>query len=70
MKEGRFADEIAPVEIPQRKGDPIARRERRRRPAGHHRRVARRACAPRSRKDGTITAGNASQISDGGAAPS
>ena len=34
----------------------------------HHGRVASAACKPAFRKDGTITAGNASQISDGAAA--
>ena len=68
MKEGRFAEEIAPVEIPQRKGDPIVVDTDEGVRPGHDRRVARRRCGPRSTKDGTITAGNASQISDGGAA--
>ena len=42
IKDGLFDDEIVPVEIPQRKGDPIAVRHRRGRPRRHHRRVARR----------------------------
>ena len=54
--------------IPQRKGEPIVVDRGRGHPRRHHRRVARPSCARRSRKDGTITAGSASQISDGAAA--
>ena len=42
-KEGRLAEEIVPVQVPQRKGDPLAGRHRRGRAAGHDGRVARRA---------------------------
>ena len=68
QKDGLFDDEIVPVEVPQRKGDPVVVDDGRGR--------ARRAPPP-SRlgglrpafdKAGNITAGNASQISDGGAA--
>ena len=66
IKEGRFKDEIVPVEIPQRKGDPIvvdtdeypkfgATIEK----LGKLR--------PAFKKDGTVTAGNASGINDGAA---
>ena len=68
QKEGRFADEIAPVVDPAAQGRPGPRRHRRGRAARHHAPSRSAACVPRSRKDGTITAGNASQISDGGAA--
>ena len=54
--------------IPQRKGDPILFAAGRGHPRRHHRRVARHVCVPAFRKDGTITAGSASQISDGAAA--
>jgi acetyl-CoA C-acetyltransferase len=67
QKEGRFADEIAPVSIPQRKGDPIVVDiDEGVRPGTTPESLSgvRAACS----KDGTITAGNASQISDGGAA--
>ena len=64
---GRFADEIVPVPIPQRKGDPVdfaadegVRVETTTESLGRLR--------PAFRKDGTITAGNASQISDGACA--
>jgi acetyl-CoA C-acetyltransferase len=67
IKEGRFADEIAPVEIPQRKGDPIVISEDEGvRPGTTAESLGK--LRPAFRKDGTITAGNASQISDGAAA--
>ena len=66
-KNGLFADEVVPVSIPQRKGDPIEftedegiRADTTVDSLGRLR--------PAFRKDGTITAGNASQISDGAAA--
>ena len=49
QKDGLFDDEIVPVEIPQRKGDPILFTDRRGRPGRHDRRVARRP-APRLRQ--------------------
>jgi acetyl-CoA C-acetyltransferase len=64
---GHFAKEIVPVEVPQRKGDPIAisadegiRAGTTVESLGNLR--------PAFRAEGTITAGNASQISDGAAA--
>ncbi len=64
---GRFAEEIVPVPVPQRKGDPIfvttdegVRAETTVESLGKLRGAF--------EKDGTITAGNASQISDGAAA--
>jgi acetyl-CoA C-acetyltransferase len=65
--EGRFADEIVPVEVPQRRGDPavVAQDE------GFRRDVTAESLAalrPAFNADGTVTAGNASQISDGAAA--
>jgi acetyl-CoA C-acetyltransferase len=66
-KEGRFADEIVPVEIPQRKGDPIVfDTDEGVRPGTTTDTLAK--LRPAFEADGTITAGNASQISDGGAA--
>lgn len=66
QNEGRFKDEIVPVEIPQRKGDPVVvdtdeyikkgitvEKLQKLRPA--------------FKKDGTVTAGNASGINDGAA---
>ncbi len=67
QKEGRFADEITPVSIPQRKGDPIVvDSDEGVRPGTTTESLA--GLKPAFAKDGTITAGNASQISDGGAA--
>jgi acetyl-CoA C-acetyltransferase len=67
QKEGRFADEITPVSIPQRKGDPIViDADEGVRPGTTPESLA--GLKPAFSKDGTITAGNASQISDGAAA--
>ncbi|WSQ11866.1 acetyl-CoA C-acetyltransferase [Streptomyces sp. NBC_01231] len=67
QKNGLFEAEIAPVEIPQRKGEPVVfsedegiRAETTAESLGKLR--------PAFAKDGTITAGSASQISDGAAA--
>ncbi|GAA2068689.1 acetyl-CoA C-acetyltransferase [Williamsia deligens] len=66
-KNGVFADEVVPVSVPQRKGDPLEvtedegiRADTTAESLGRLR--------PAFRKDGTITAGNSSQISDGAAA--
>jgi acetyl-CoA C-acetyltransferase len=67
IKEGRFAEEIAPVSIPQRKGDPIlVDTDEGVRPGTTVESLG--ALRPAFESDGTITAGNASQISDGGSA--
>ena len=67
QKEGRFADEIAPVSIPQRKGDPIVvDADEGVRPGTTPESLG--GLRPAFSKEGTITAGNASQISDGAAA--
>jgi acetyl-CoA C-acetyltransferase len=67
QKEGRFADEITPVSIPQRKGDPVViDTDEGVRPGTSTESLS--GLKPAFSKDGTITAGNASQISDGGAA--
>ena len=67
IKEGRFDEEIVPVEIPQRKGDPVVVREDEGvRPGTTADSLAK--LRPAFTKDGTISAGNASQISDGAAA--
>jgi acetyl-CoA C-acetyltransferase len=67
IESGRFRDEIVPVEVPQRKGDPLifATDE-----------FVRKATTfdvltklrPAFKKDGSVTAGNASGINDGAAA--
>jgi acetyl-CoA C-acetyltransferase len=67
IKDGRFADEIVPVEVPQRKGDPlIFDTDEGVRPETTVESLS--GLRPAFQKEGTITAGNASQISDGGAA--
>ena len=64
---GRFDDEIAAVEIPQRKGDPVVvTRDEGIRADTTVESLSR--LRPAFAKDGTITAGSASQISDGAAA--
>jgi acetyl-CoA C-acetyltransferase len=64
---GTLAEEVVPVEVPQRKGDPVVvgtdegiRADTTSERLSHLR--------PAFTPDGTVTAGNASQISDGGAA--
>ena len=67
IKEGRFVDEIVPVPVPQRRGEPVLFTEDEGvRPGTTVESLGR--LSPAFRKDGTITAGNASQISDGAAA--
>lgn len=65
-KEGKYADEIVPVEIPQRRGDPIIFSE------DEEYKNVKMDKIPTLRaaftKDGTVTAANASTINDGGAA--
>ncbi|WP_298778857.1 acetyl-CoA C-acyltransferase [uncultured Polaribacter sp.] len=64
--EGKFADEIVPVEIPQRRGEPIIFSE------DEEYKIVKMEKIPALRaaftKDGTVTAANASTINDGGAA--
>lgn len=64
---GRLGEEVVPVEVPQRKGDPVVfdkddgiREDTTAESLG--------ALRPAFQKEGTITAGNASQLSDGAAA--
>ncbi|MCW4354607.1 acetyl-CoA C-acetyltransferase [Hoyosella sp. YIM 151337] len=66
-KDGLYDDEVVPVAVPQRKGDPVefradegVRGDTTAESLGRLR--------PAFRKGGTVTAGNASQISDGAAA--
>lgn len=66
-KDGVFTDEVVPVSIPQRKGDPLQFTE----DEGIRANTTAESLAglkPAFRRDGTITAGSASQISDGAAA--
>jgi len=67
LEQGRFKDEIVPVEIPQRKGDPVKFEVDEFPRAG----VTAESLAklrPAFKKDGSVTAGNASGINDGAAA--
>jgi acetyl-CoA C-acetyltransferase len=67
IKEGRFKDEIVPVMIPQKKGDPVAFQvDEHPRPTTTLEALA--GLRPAFKKDGTVTAGNASGINDGAAA--
>ncbi len=67
IKEGRFDDEIIPVEVPQRKGDPIlVEHDEGVRPGTTVESLSK--MRPAFDKEGTITAANASQLSDGGSA--
>jgi acetyl-CoA C-acetyltransferase len=67
QKAGRFADEIVPVSIPQRKGDPLVFDADE---YPKHGTTAEKLAAlkPAFDKAGTVTAGNASGINDGAAA--
>ncbi|HHW17360.1 MAG TPA: acetyl-CoA C-acetyltransferase [Firmicutes bacterium] len=67
IKAGKFSDEIVPVEIPQKKGPPVIFSQ------DEHPRFGTTveklsALRPAFKKDGTVTAGNASGINDGAAA--
>jgi acetyl-CoA C-acetyltransferase len=67
IKAGKFKDEIIPVEIPQRRGEPIIfDTDEFPRFGTTAEKLAK--LKPAFRKDGTITAGNASGINDGAAA--
>jgi acetyl-CoA C-acetyltransferase len=67
IKDGKLAEEIVPVEIPQRKGDPVLfDTDEGVRPGTTAESLG--ALRPAFDKAGNITAGNASQISDGGSA--
>ena len=67
QESGRFSDEIVPVSVPQKKGDPvIVDRDEHPRPGTTAADLAR--LRPVFKKDGTVTAGNSSGINDGAAA--
>ncbi|MCH7487263.1 MAG: thiolase family protein [Proteobacteria bacterium] len=76
MDEGRFADEIVPIPVPRRKGDPVIveadEHPRFEREGGRYRLATSEAdmakLKPSFRKGGTVTAGNSSGINDGAAA--
>jgi len=64
---GRLAQEIAPVSIPRRKGAPVIV-DKDEHPRGDTTLEALAALSTPFRKDGTVTAGNASGVNDGAAA--
>jgi 3-oxoadipyl-CoA thiolase len=67
MEAGRFADQIVPVEIPQKKGDPIVvSRDEHPRADSSAEALAR--LKPAFRDGGSVTAGNSSGINDGASA--
>ncbi len=66
IKEGRFKEEIVPVEVPQRKGEPVIFEiDEYPRPGTTAEKLAN--LRPAFKKGGTVTAGNASGINDGAA---
>jgi acetyl-CoA C-acetyltransferase len=67
IEAGKFADEIVPVEIPQRKGDPIVfNTDEHPKPGSTAEKLAK--LRPAFKKDGIVTAANSSGINDGAAA--
>jgi len=66
VKEGLFAEEIVPVEVPQRRGDPVVVSDDEEPMRGNVDKLPKLRAA--FEKNGTITAGNASSINDGAAA--
>ncbi|HET7322615.1 MAG TPA: acetyl-CoA C-acyltransferase [Longimicrobiaceae bacterium] len=68
MASGRFEDEIVPVEVPQRKGEPrVVREDEHPRPDSSAEALAK--LRPAFRRDGgTVTAGNSSGLNDGASA--
>ena len=64
--EGKFADEIVPVEIPQRRGEPVIFSEDEEYKNVKMEKIP--ALRAAFTKEGTVTAANASTINDGGAA--
>ncbi len=67
IEEGKFADEILPVEVPQRKGDPIVV-DTDEAPRKDTSTEVLAKLRPAFGKDGTITAGNAPGVNDGACA--
>ncbi len=66
QKEGAFKAEIVPVPVPQKKGDPIVVADDEGPKKAMPDKIG--SLKPAFRKDGTVTAANASSINDGGAA--
>ncbi|MCX5567064.1 acetyl-CoA C-acetyltransferase [Alcaligenes phenolicus] len=66
MEAGRFKDEITPIDVPQRKGDPV-RVDADEQPRAQTTLESLAKLRPAFKKEGTVTAGNASTINDGAA---
>ncbi len=66
IAEGRFRDEIVPVTVPQKRGDPVVVDTDEEPGRGRIDKIP--TLRPAFQKDGTVTAGNASSINDGAAA--
>jgi acetyl-CoA C-acetyltransferase len=66
QQDGLFKNEIVPVEVPQRKGDPVVVSEDEGPKSARIEKLP--SLKPAFQKDGTVTAGNASSINDGAAA--
>lgn len=62
---GAFADEVVPVEVPGKKGSTLFERDEHVRPGTNAEALAK--LKPAFKKDGTVTAGNASGLNDGAA---
>ncbi|QXI18775.1 acetyl-CoA C-acetyltransferase [Pseudomonas hamedanensis] len=67
IEAGRFVDEITPILIPQRKGEPVAFQVDEQ-PRGETTAESLAKLRPAFKKDGSVTAGNASSLNDGAAA--
>jgi acetyl-CoA C-acetyltransferase len=67
IEAGRFVDEITPILIPQRKGDPVAFKVDEQ-PRGDTTAESLAKLRAAFKKDGSVTAGNASSLNDGAAA--
>lgn len=67
IEAGRFVDEITPILIPQRKGDPVAFKVDEQ-PRGETTAESLAKLRPAFKKVGSVTAGNASSLNDGAAA--
>ena len=65
-EEGKFNEEVVPVEVPQRKGDPVIVKEDEEYKNVKMDKIA--SLRPAFGKEGTVTAANASTINDGAAA--
>ncbi|MEW6420215.1 MAG: acetyl-CoA C-acetyltransferase [Deinococcota bacterium] len=65
IESGAFADEVVPVEVPGKKGPTLVERDEHVRPGTTAEALAK--LKPAFKKDGTVTAGNASGLNDGAA---